>query len=346
MSSNAATPLSSSDALFELLAPDGYYTYLGIPKQRQQQSSSDGSGNKINDDTDLIKKNYRKLSLRHHPDKPGGDADTFRLLNRAQKVLLNEKLRQQYDTLGIDLDDDVQQPSQNEDETATTSSAGNAADDGGGERPTTAQGIVREIASNILTVVIQLGIRTLMLGGISVVITRFWWMTYPALLFLSYICFRMYQTILQTPGATIWDMKGPFMIGVGTFIMYASRAYGWNYIYWFGESWVIGMFLYNSIPIEFANHIHVMGGIGLISFLLSLWFRGLLWNYVITLGLIALLGIFVALLFPFMELILETILNEKLKLIGEKVRYHHNATKQYYENKIKIMQQQHQSKKR
>ena len=32
--------------------------------------------------------------------------DTFRLLNRAQKVLLEPKLKAQYDILGMDLDDE------------------------------------------------------------------------------------------------------------------------------------------------------------------------------------------------------------------------------------------------
>jgi len=98
----------------------------------------------------VVKKNYRKLSLRHHPDK-GGDVDTFRVLNRAQKVLTNPKLRQQYDILGIDLDDDEEeQHHANEDE--------QGADDKG--QQSTQGGIIQEIAGNVLTGVIQVGVRT------------------------------------------------------------------------------------------------------------------------------------------------------------------------------------------
>lgn len=75
------------DALMELLAPDGYYTYLGLnkatvvvakatttPSAEAASSSSGGGGltapNKVGEiDADAVKKAYRKLSRKHHPDK-------------------------------------------------------------------------------------------------------------------------------------------------------------------------------------------------------------------------------------------------------------------------------------
>jgi hypothetical protein len=159
-----------SEALLELLSPDGYYTYLGISKPGSQvpttDTSSNGSGSSSGSshsnaehkpltgssvpgiDEDAVKKNYRKLSLKHHPDKPKGDADTFRVLNRAQRVLMNPKLRQQYDILGIDLDDDEMEHDTD------------AADEKGDDAPSTAQGIVHEIAGMALSSIIQLGVRT------------------------------------------------------------------------------------------------------------------------------------------------------------------------------------------
>ena len=93
--SDVAKDAVPSAALMQLLSPDGYYVYLGIEKP---------STNEI--DEELVKKNYRRLSLKHHPDRRGGDDETFRVLNRAQRVLLHSKLRQQYDILGMDLDDE------------------------------------------------------------------------------------------------------------------------------------------------------------------------------------------------------------------------------------------------
>lgn len=134
----------SSDAIVSLLAPDGYYTYLKVTRGVPSQDNPD----ETTIDEDLIKKNYRKLSLKHHPDKPGGDDETFRVLNRAQKVLTNPKLRKQYDILGIDLDDDEEHEENNE------------TDENKESAPTTAQGIVQEIAGMVIAFLIQLIVRT------------------------------------------------------------------------------------------------------------------------------------------------------------------------------------------
>jgi hypothetical protein len=151
-----------NNAMLTLLAPDGYYKYLGIDKNGLPSADKSAPENASTNtsvwgsdappiDDDQVKKAYRKLSRKHHPDKPGGDADTFRLLNRAQKVLMNPKLRQQYDILGIDLDDDeVHDDNLNSTDEKDQQSSGSS----------TAQGIVHEIASLVLSSLVQLGVRT------------------------------------------------------------------------------------------------------------------------------------------------------------------------------------------
>lgn len=50
-----------------------------------------------------IKKSYRRLALRYHPDKNNGDPDTedrFKEINEAYSVLGDQDRRHQYDTLG------------------------------------------------------------------------------------------------------------------------------------------------------------------------------------------------------------------------------------------------------
>jgi DnaJ-class molecular chaperone len=50
-----------------------------------------------------IKKSYRRLALRYHPDKNNGDPDTedrFKEINEAYSVLGNQDRRHQYDSLG------------------------------------------------------------------------------------------------------------------------------------------------------------------------------------------------------------------------------------------------------
>ena len=45
---------------------------------------------------DDIKKSYRKLASKHHPDK-GGDTATFQKLEEAYRILSDPQQRQQYD---------------------------------------------------------------------------------------------------------------------------------------------------------------------------------------------------------------------------------------------------------
>lgn len=89
---------SPSRAMMLMLAPDGYYNYLEISKDNSRTGKETGDDSLLQIDPDIVKRNYRKLSIKHHPDKPGGDADTFRVLKRAQTVLSNPKLRQQVST--------------------------------------------------------------------------------------------------------------------------------------------------------------------------------------------------------------------------------------------------------
>ena len=62
-----------------------YYNILGVPK-----GASD----------DEIKKAYRKLAHKHHPDKQGGDEKKFKEINEAYQVLSDKSKRTQYDQFG------------------------------------------------------------------------------------------------------------------------------------------------------------------------------------------------------------------------------------------------------
>lgn len=48
---------------------------------------------------DEIKKSFRKLSLKHHPDKPEGDVEIFKKINESYQVLSDSKKRKEYDLL-------------------------------------------------------------------------------------------------------------------------------------------------------------------------------------------------------------------------------------------------------
>jgi curved DNA-binding protein CbpA len=53
---------------------------------------------KDNFDPKKLKKNYKKLVLRLHPDKTGEDSEAFELVNLAYTILKDNKLKQSYDS--------------------------------------------------------------------------------------------------------------------------------------------------------------------------------------------------------------------------------------------------------
>ncbi len=62
-----------------------YYNILGVDKKANQEE---------------IKKAYRKLAHKYHPDKKDGDEAKFKEVNEAYQVLGDEKKRAQYDQFG------------------------------------------------------------------------------------------------------------------------------------------------------------------------------------------------------------------------------------------------------
>jgi hypothetical protein len=77
-----------------------------------------------------------------------------------------------------------------------------------------------------------------------------------------------------------------------------------------------------------------IGALSLVAGLLALCFRGKFWNYSIVIGLEVFMALFVALAFPVVEMVLETVLNEKLRKVGEKIRTHHRQMEAYYKAKL------------
>lgn len=49
-----------------------------------------------------IKKAYRKMALKYHPDKPNGDSEKFKEISEAFDILSDEKKRQMYDQFGLE----------------------------------------------------------------------------------------------------------------------------------------------------------------------------------------------------------------------------------------------------
>lgn len=69
--------------------PKNYYQTLGIEKNASQEE---------------IKKAFRKLAHKYHPDKKGGDEKKFKEINEAFQILGDETKRKQYDQFGADFE--------------------------------------------------------------------------------------------------------------------------------------------------------------------------------------------------------------------------------------------------
>jgi molecular chaperone DnaJ len=67
------------------MAKRDYYEVLGVGKSAS---------------ADEIKKAFRRLAVKHHPDKEGGDEAKFKEINEAYEVLKDQQKRQRYDQFG------------------------------------------------------------------------------------------------------------------------------------------------------------------------------------------------------------------------------------------------------
>ena len=67
--------------------------------------------------------------------------------------------------------------------------------------------------------------------------------------------------------------------------------------------------------------------------LLSLWLRGRFWRYATLLGFEGVIALLVVLAFPVMEMILESIVEEKMRKVGEKIRAHDARMKEILRRK-------------
>jgi hypothetical protein len=165
-----------------------------------------------------------------------------------------------------------------------------------------------------------------MMAAVSVITVRYRWTLFPALAFLAFVAYRIHS-VASTAKESSMDMVSPFLIGIGLIIMHQSQAQWFSF--WIGESIVIGMFTYNSVSAA-QKSTALFCAVAIFSALSALFFRGKFWNYALVIGLELFLALFIALSFPVMEMVLEAILNDKLRKVGDKIRSHHSHMERYY----------------
>eukprot|EP00986_Skeletonema_menzelii_P009412 scaffold4277_cov140-Skeletonema_menzelii.AAC.5 len=396
----AAAPvvaLPSDEALEVLLSPDGYYTYLSIPKpdpssltnpyldaslSNNNGPSSSTAENSIID-LDQVKKNYRRLSLKHHPDRRGGNEETFRALNRAKIVLSSPKLRREYDLIGLDLEDDAEDHHHDDYDGHDGNAA--AAGSGGNGSKTTEQDhskehnnnsnnnnnnnsktetVMSHLASATLAGVLQMVVRTALMGVVSVLLSRYTILTVLTIGMLVFLSTRIYSALSTAAKGNSnnakfnlgsWkDVCVPLLIAGGVYCMFRGRRFvmegpnhnndgednqiigdstttttatgqgetmyhSWTWTFWLGETLVMTLFIANSFD---KRSPALLALFTTISGIFAVWLRGQFWRYATLLGFQGVIALLVVLAFPIMEMILEQIVEEKMKKVGEKIRAH------------------------
>jgi hypothetical protein len=179
-----------------------------------------------------------------------------------------------------------------------------------------------------------------------------------AILLLCFLSTRIYSALKQTLPAgtklnlsTMKDVFPPLIIAFGVFCMYRGRRFlipdvveeannvvvgdssnatnndqlssviyaSWSWTFWLGETMVMTSFMSNSFE---KRSLPLVVAFTVVSLLLSLWLRGRFWRYATLLGFQGAIALLVVMAFPVMEMVLEEIVQEKMRKVGEKIRAH------------------------
>lgn len=198
-----------------------------------------------------------------------------------------------------------------------------------------------------------------MMAFVSLFLSKFKYTTIPTMLFLLYTSYQISRARNdKTHLITNFDIASPLLIGLGILLLYYGRVVSlplseenvedtnetqlkqsfWSWTFWLGETIVMTMFAINTVTGRENSPLKPSLPLGIAFFILSLIacliLRGKTWRYVSLLGFEICLALLAVLIFPIMEMILEEIMNDKLKKIGNKVRQYSKAMEENYKAKL------------
>jgi hypothetical protein len=106
----------------------------------------------------------------------------------------------------------------------------------------------------------------------------------------------------------------------------------WSWTFWFGEALVMTLFVTNSFEKQTRALVLAFAALSLLS---SLWLRGRFWRYATVLVLEGVIAMMCVVIFPVMEMILESIVEDKMRKVGEKIRAHDKRMRELLSKKKK-----------
>ena len=189
-----------------------------------------------------------------------------------------------------------------------------------------------------------------MMALTSLYLTKWKYTTIPAILFLLYTSFQIFRARKETTiggPITTYDILSPILIATGVSLMYLGKNDNgeWTKTFWIGEALVMTLFCLNTISSREASTLRpsLPLGIGLyiIFGLISLYIRGRGWKYVTFLSIELGCALIAVIVFPMMEMVMETLMDEKLRKVGERVRHYSRVMEVNYQKQLEEMEEKY-----
>jgi len=194
-----------------------------------------------------------------------------------------------------------------------------------------------------------------MMAIASVYITQWKYTTIPVILFLLYTALQIHRAgkSIQSAGSPSpvakFDILSPILLSVGVFIMYFAKSttYSetpgeWSKLFWTGEVLVMTMFCLNTVASKEISSFRPTLVLGIACYiffgLIGLYIRGKGWRYLTFLAVELGCALVAVLVFPIMEMIMETLVDEKMKKVGERVRLYSKVMEENYQNQLEQME--------
>ena len=123
---------------------------------------------------------------------------------------------------------------------------------------------------------------------------------------------------------------------------YSDTPGEWSKFFWTGEVLVMTMFCLNTLASNEASFLRPSLVLGIVCYiffgLIGLYIRGKGWRYLTFLAVELGCALVAVLVFPIMEMIMETLVDEKMKKVGERVRLYSKVMEENYQNQLKQME--------
>ena len=123
----------------------------------------------------------------------------------------------------------------------------------------------------------------------------------------------------------------------------------WTKTFWMGEAMVMTIFCLNTIASREESTLRPSLPLGMGLFvlfgLIALYIRGKGWRYLGCLSIELGCALIAVIVFPMMEMVMETLMDEKLKKVGERVRLYSKVMEESYNAKFEEMEKKGHSAK-